>query len=255
MGILKREDIKKFVLVNLGWPIVAVELDDLQIGLAITTALDEYLANGAVEKAYWKTTAEGGRNDIELPPEIATVSNVVYAKPFEIMAGMAGSTDLFAFAMGGGGGFGGLQGAGYGNFVHGAANLAVFYEYIQNRNRTLALDTTFKVMDGKLYIWPFPKPSDIIIIEYSKNAFGLVNADESISLSNSWGAYWIKRMSLAQCKNILGLIRGKFSTMAGATGESQTLNSAELLSQAKDEIEKLKMELAEHLTHCQFFIA
>ena len=83
-----------------------------------------------------------------------------------------------------------------------------------------------------------------------------MDVDGTISTSNQWGHYWIKRMALAICKNMLGLgARGKYSTIAGATGENQTLNSQELLTQAKDEIEKLKDELANHASHQQFFIA
>lgn len=255
MGLVKREDIKQYILINLGYPIVSVELDESMVAMAISTAIDEYLATGAVERDYLITTIPPGSNEVHLPPEVGTVSSVTYSKPFEIMAGMAGTSDIFSFAMGGGGGFGGLQGAGYGNFVHGAANLATFYEYIQNRNRVLALDTTFKVMDDILYLFPYPKDGQSIIIEYSKNTFGVISKDGSISTSNQWGTYWIKRMSLALAKNMLGMSRGKYSTMAGATGESQTLNYQELFSQSKDEIEKLREELASHHSHVQFTVA
>ena len=256
MGVINREEIKKYILINLGWPVVAVELDDSQIGEAITIAIDEYLSTGAVERAY-KTLPSSTRGNVyAVPEDVGTICNIVYSMPFDMMAGVAGSTDVFSFAMGGGGGFGALMGAGYGNFVHGTGNLAIFFEYMQNRNRTLGLDITFKIIDNELYVWPFPKGGQDIIIEYSKNAFGLYNADGAISTSNQWGHYWIKRMALAITKNILGLgARGKYSTIAGATGETQTLNAAELLSQAKDEIEKLKEELANHASHQQFFIA
>ena len=255
MGLIKREDIQNYILTNLGWPTVAVELDEAQLHTAINTAVDEYLATGAVERAYYQPMAIQGMNEVPLPPEIGTVSSVCYAMPFEIMAGMAGTTDIFSFAMGGGGGFGGLQGAGYGNFIHGSANLAVFYEFIQNRNRTLGLDITFKVIDNTLYLFPYPKTSQTVIIEYSKNTFGVMSKDGAISTSNQWGTYWIKRMSLAITKNMLGLVRGKYSTIAGATGETQTLNAQELLSQAKDEITNLREELASHSSSQQFFIA
>jgi hypothetical protein len=53
---------------------------------------------------------------------------------------------------------------------------------------------------------------------------------------------------------MLGLIRGKYSTVAGGTGDQQTLNSAEVLSQAKDEILSLREELSSHHSHQQFYI-
>ena len=59
---------------------------------------------------------------------------------------------------------------------------------------------------------------------------------------NSIGKQWIRRFSLALCKEMLGQVRGKFSTVP-IPGESVTLNHSELLSQAKEEQEKLREEL------------
>lgn len=59
---------------------------------------------------------------------------------------------------------------------------------------------------------------------------------------NSIGKHWIRRYSLAISKEMLGQIRGKFSTVP-IPGESVTLNHSELLSQAKDEQSSLKEEL------------
>ena len=63
---------------------------------------------------------------------------------------------------------------------------------------------------------------------------------------NSIGKQWIRKYCLALCKEMLGQIRGKFTTMP-IPGESVTLNHAELLQQAKDEQESLKTKLMETL--------
>ena len=59
---------------------------------------------------------------------------------------------------------------------------------------------------------------------------------------NSIGKQWIRRYALAVCKGMLGQIRGKFSSVP-IPGEAVTLNHSELLSQAKEEQEKLREEL------------
>ena len=59
---------------------------------------------------------------------------------------------------------------------------------------------------------------------------------------NSIGKQWIRRFALALTKEMLGQIRGKFSTVP-IPGESVTLNFADLLSQAKAEQESLREEL------------
>ena len=59
---------------------------------------------------------------------------------------------------------------------------------------------------------------------------------------NSIGKQWIRRFALALTKEVLGQIRGKFTTVP-IPGESVTLNSAELLSQARTEQDLLRDEL------------
>jgi len=59
---------------------------------------------------------------------------------------------------------------------------------------------------------------------------------------NSIGKQWIRRFALALTKEMLGQIRGKFSTIP-IPGESVTLNFADLLSQAKAEQDALREEL------------
>tara|TARA_A100000172_G_scaffold42646_3_gene26120 strand:+ start:16 stop:1284 length:1269 start_codon:yes stop_codon:yes gene_type:complete len=59
---------------------------------------------------------------------------------------------------------------------------------------------------------------------------------------NAIGKQWIRRFALALTKEILGQVRGKFSSVP-IPGESVTLNAAELLSQARTEMDQLRDEL------------
>jgi hypothetical protein len=63
---------------------------------------------------------------------------------------------------------------------------------------------------------------------------------------NAIGKQWIRKYALALCKEMLGQIRGKFTTMP-IPGDTVTLNHSELLSQAKEEQEALKTKLMEIL--------
>lgn len=60
---------------------------------------------------------------------------------------------------------------------------------------------------------------------------------------NSIGKHWIRRFALALSKEMLGQIRGKFGGSIPIPGDSVTLNSADLLGQAKAEQDALKEEL------------
>ena len=68
---------------------------------------------------------------------------------------------------------------------------------------------------------------------------------------NSIGKQWIRRFALALCKEILGQVRSKFSTVP-IPGESVTLNGSALISEAKDEQTKLRDELKQTLTELTY---
>lgn len=59
---------------------------------------------------------------------------------------------------------------------------------------------------------------------------------------NSIGKQWIRRFALSLCKEMLGHVRGKFTTIP-IPGDAVTLNHSDLLNQAKEEKEKLREEL------------
>jgi len=59
---------------------------------------------------------------------------------------------------------------------------------------------------------------------------------------NSIGKQWIRRFALALSKETLGLIRSKLSSIP-IPGAEVTLNGSDLISQAKDEQEKLREEM------------
>ena len=68
---------------------------------------------------------------------------------------------------------------------------------------------------------------------------------------NSMGKQWIRKYALALCKEMLGQIRGKFTTIP-IPGDNVTLNHSELLSQAKDEQQALKDKLTEMLKEVEY---
>ena len=249
MALVSRKEIKRYILNSLGDPVVNVELAEEQLNEAINQAIDEYLATGAFETAYAQLPVDNQSSNVfDLPEDAGTVKNVVFNIPFETAAGS--TQDIFSFAV-----YASPFGPNYTNFVHAAGNLGVFFEYLQNRNRVIGNDITFKVVNGQLYVWPIPRNAPSILIEYSKNSFGVEDKDQNISLSNQWGIQWIRNYALAVSKGMLGKVRGKFSQVSGGPGsESQTLNSAELVAESKEEITALKEQLFDKKGHIQFFL-
>lgn len=60
---------------------------------------------------------------------------------------------------------------------------------------------------------------------------------------NSIGKHWIRRYSLAICKEMLGQVRGKFQGVIPIPGDKITMNASDLLGQAKEEKQALRDEL------------
>ena len=124
---------------------------------------------------------------------------------------------------------------------------------------------SYEIHDNKLRIFPTPDSTSpekfwvqfTIDNQYEPwdNQPGIENGAEGINNLNtlpfenipyeninSIGKQWIRRFALALTKEILGQVRGKFAVVP-IPGESVSLNAAELLSQARTEMDQLRDEL------------
>lgn len=89
--------------------------------------------------------------------------------------------------------------------------------------------------------WEADSPTDIGI-DGINNMNTLPMGNIPYENINAIGKQWIRRFALSLSKETLGLTRGKFASIP-IPGESVTLNGSDLVSQAKDEQEKLREEL------------
>jgi len=121
---------------------------------------------------------------------------------------------------------------------------------------------TFKIQGDRIKIFPVPKSSGVIYFEYTLDNEDHLDTAQSediisdpsnipyqnikYSKINSIGKQWIKRYTLALCKEMLGLIRGKYSQIP-IPGNEIDLNSEDLLGQASEEKQTLLEELTETL--------
>ena len=124
---------------------------------------------------------------------------------------------------------------------------------------------SYEIHDNKLRLFPTPdqtSPAKIWVQFTINNQYepwdnqpGIDNGAEGVNNINTIpfenipyeninaiGKQWIRRFALALAKEMLGQIRGKFSSVP-IPGESVTLNYTELLSQARTEMDQLREEL------------
>ena len=126
---------------------------------------------------------------------------------------------------------------------------------------------SYELFNNKLRLYPAPidagpskfwvkftienerEPWEEYLTDRKKGAEGVNNmntlpyANIPYANINSIGKQWIRRFALALSKEMLGQIRGKFGGTIPIPGDSVTLNSGDLLSQAKEEQDKLREEL------------
>ena len=126
---------------------------------------------------------------------------------------------------------------------------------------------SFEVVNNKLKIFPIPTYDHNIYVEYvvqkdklsgantfsSGSKYDVVSDYSNVPYQNvtyyklnAVGKQWVKKYYLALCKELLGAIRQKYSTVPIPGGEV-TLDGAELRSEASAEKETLITQLRENL--------
>jgi hypothetical protein len=189
--------------------------------------------------------------------------NQLYA-PYGGFAGLGGVPSAGIYG-------GGMLGSGYGT---GYLMMPLSYDMatiqaIEMSSQVRLSNYTFQLINNKLRIFPVPLNDDIhggyIWFNYIKMEERLLNSvsenpnggiitnpsnapydNPAYSLINSIGRQWIFEYCLALCKEMLGYVRGKYSTVP-IPDQNITLNQSDLLSSAATDkqalIERLRLYL------------
>jgi hypothetical protein len=133
------------------------------------------------------------------------------------------------------------------------------YELINNRIRLYPTPSDWSFKDNqKIWVRFYIKTDAWTDDDSYETGINGVNSVNTMPLDNipyaninAIGKQWIRKYALALCKEMLGQIRGKFTTIP-IPGESVTLNHSELLSQAKEEQTTLRDKLMEILKEMEY---
>ena len=138
---------------------------------------------------------------------------------------------------------------------------------IEMSNQVRRSAFSFEITNNKLRIFPIPEIPMVLQIQYSKksdyssisgnspygNNQGLITNPSNVpyaimtySQINQPGKQWIYEYTLALASELLGLIRGKYTTVA-IPGSEVTLNGADLISKGKDTQSSLREKLRQDL--------
>jgi len=239
---------------RLGYPIMEVELQDINFYTAFEEAITTY-----GNELYAFQVRDNLLN--VLGASTASVLNHSLLTP--TMAGVIRLTQQYAAEAGAGGNIEWYRGSI--PLTASVLLMPVSYDIqviqaIEFNDQVRKSAYSFELINNKLRIFPIPDRSIDLWFQYIKideransavqNAPGRVTNVSNINFANpnytqinSIGRQWIFEYTLALCKEILGYIRGKYSQVPIPNREV-TLNQSDLLQSAKDErialIERLR---------------
>ena len=221
--------------------------------LALTPGVQEYdLATWAISQSI-----SGGIEIKSVFYQNLPAVSQMYA-PFGGFAGLGGVPAA--------GLYGGMYGGGYGGgyLMMPVAYDAAVVQGIELSNTIRLSAYTFNIVNNKIKVFPVPTDQDsrdgFLFFEYIKiqerltngliTPGGITNPSNApygnpvYSQINSVGRQWIYEYCLALCKEMLGYVRGKYSTVP-IPDQNMTLNQSDLLTAATAEktalIERLRL--------------
>lgn len=229
-----RLELIKQVQLMLGYPKVGVELSPDHFELAVSIALERYRlrSSNAVQENFMFLITQAEKSDYQLTQNIMSVNFIRRRTIMGTAGGFGAAIDPFALAA-----INQYLLAINQNNQGGLVTFELYYQYqellgrmfgqaIQFRydknSHVLHLDRYFRANEPLLISVMEEKTEDTLITDYMSRT-------------------WIRDYSIAKCKEILGEIRGKFSSFATPTGAS--LNGDALKAEAQETMQRLEEEV------------
>jgi hypothetical protein len=233
----ERNKVFDYVRLMLGDQMVEVELDPIHYETALDRALNRYRQRSpnAVEESYLFLELIQDQNEYRLPDEVIEVRQV-FRRAIGSRTGMGAGGTLFepfnlaytnTYLMSG-------------SMMGGLATYEMFagYQKLVGRMFGSYIEFKWKPTSHLLTILqrPFSQGEQILVQSYNFRP-------DWVLLQDIYAKQWLKDYTLATAKIMLGEARNKFASIAGPGSGGITLNGKDLLSSAKEEIEKLDKEV------------
>jgi len=233
-----KEQIKDYVLLMLGAPVIRIEMDDQQLDGAVDFALQIFEEYAPREYfTYFVFNTVPGKSVYELPADVGFVRNVFYKEQpglFFNAADLGGALPVEYYYPGGS--YASIQGGllDPNTPIYGRAGEWVLYkQYEQMYNRLASNLGGWEWIDGycTIKLYPIPCRCSKVIVHYLQKKPDFKQVVEAMQVG-----------ALAHAKLILGRIRGKWTNIPGPQGGLQ-LDGQQLLQEGKEELQKWKEDL------------
>lgn len=229
----KYTNLRNYILLNLGHPLIRVELTEEHLLTAIIDALTMYHRYATVDYNFHHAAVTSNPFDIPNGLNKEMIIDILFPSSF---------FDSLGSGIAAGGFIGEFEGTVIPVFnqqgilnIFTQFNLPLYYTYLQRLEdikKIVGIDKMWEILDNKIYLFPINQPVNDVGILY-KGTLTESEAEEQI---------WIKRYALACAKQMLGTIRSKFSGI-NAAGANLAADGEALKSESAAEKEKLETEL------------
>lgn len=208
-AVKSKEELINWVLVNLGWPTITVELEENQLNVCIQNALEKYTkyASFGVDK-FLVINLEKYESDVGINLSefnIASVKDLSF--PRDNAFQMNGDLFWGAYAFLG-------QGGGYPFFNSNGTTFTGSWvtwhnvnEFFELSKRMTGSNPDFQYDKTTKYLRLMPEPKHI----NNKCHFVLATCQVEPPVEELYGNEYVKRLTLAYAKILLGTVRKKFS--------------------------------------------
>src|SRR5574343_113059 len=254
MATRTKAQLRTLIKRQLGWPIVKLEISDEQIDDNIDIATTEFITwavGQSTQETFFTILLSGGQNYYDMPNGVTEVISYNFCN-----SGSGGINTLFSVEnyMFNSGDVGVLRG--------GATSLIDYHiglDFLKTLNRYTPDDYNFKYHQARniLEIQPTPptgnsfligdvvydSPGFVLIRSFMIRGSQITNSTETDWLEDLYGEGWVREYAVALTKVTLGLIRRKFFSFNVMGTQGLALDGSELISEGKEEIEKLETQL------------
>jgi len=241
---MKKSDLIEKIKRRLGYPIVKIELDDMQITDHIDYARTKFIkwaVGQATQEYYFTQMLIGGQEDYDMPS--GTISIIGYD-----ISSTGGINTLFTMENY-------LYNAGmFNSVINGDSgyNLVSYHiarDFLDTIKRYTvdAYNFRYNQFTNILTINPVPPTGSSLTVSgvtYDSPGFILIRSYKTVGENaDLYENLWVQDYVTALCKKTLGMIRRKFANFTSIGNTGIALDGDSLMSEADTAIEKLEEEL------------
>ena len=239
-SIQTEEEMKQWILTMLGDPLITVELTDVQLGVCVDNAVEEFTKWVVQEQDYYAydLTTYDSVSGALLPSNI----QAIFSLQDDTGMSKGGINTLFSIpnTMFNAGMIPNFSGGGGWVDYHNAMSSIKFVNYMMGKG------FQFEFNPGTHYMKLFPDPVKETIPGWIVLGTYIIRPDQQ-----QYGESWCKRYALANAKYMLGMVRGKFQGVQ-LIGGGQV--DASVREEGIQEMKELREELRAENPATGFFV-